>query len=475
MAHYIDDRRDTQMFVVGSLESLAPDNSVARLIWSALECLRFDRFDARYCNDEAGRPAVDPRRLVGVWVLGLLRGVTSSTGLAAMCGRDVEFRWMLGDAGVEKSTLCAFRKSLGDELSDLCAQVVGAMARSNLLPGESFAVDGTVIRAASSCRMVTTKAKTAKRLERLREVIAEKLAESDGNSAEMAPLYDRRGKLEEALKAMEDLNLKEDKPYTLTEPQASFMKLKKGGYAPAYNVQVTTDMDTGVIIHAEVVTQGNDGGQLKPQVDQARQVLKEAAGQLTVKTVAADSAYHDTLQMLSLEEQGIACIVPEDRNQNRLPKGITPAFRGEAFSYDPERDVMLCPAGHVLTRRKWNNTNTAITYQAKASTCAACPYKPECCNETKGGRSVNRPAYPELLKTVADRVQSPSGRAHLRARHITAEGVFARMAERLGLRRFRTWTLAGATAEVRWRQLAHNLMLLTRHWQPMVYQKAKAG
>lgn len=475
MAHYIDDRRNTEMFVTGSLESLAPDNSVARLIWTALERLRFDRFDARYCNDEAGRPAVDPRRLVGVWVLGLLRGVTSSTGLAAMCGRDVEFRWMLGDAGVEKSTLCAFRKAFGDDLSDLCAQVVGAMARSNLLPGESFAVDGTVIRAASSCRKVTTRAKAAKRLERLRGVIGEKLAESDGKGPETAPLAAQRKQLEDALKAMEQLNLEADKSYTLTEPDARLMKLKNGGYAPAYNVQVTTDMDTGAIVHAEVLTQGSDGGQLKPQVDQARRVLNEAAGQDTLKTVAADSAYHDTLQLRALEDKGIACVVPEDRNQNRLPKGLTPAFRGEAFSYDSERDVMLCPAGQVLTRRKWNKTKTAITYQANASACAACPHKPECCNETKGGRSVNRPAYPELLKTVADRVQSQSGRAHLRARHITAEGVFARMTERLGLRRFRTWTRAGAAAEVRWRQLAHNLMLLTRHWQPMVYQEAKAG
>jgi transposase len=475
MAHYIDDRRDTQMFVDGSLDSLTPENSVARLIWAALEGLCFDRFDAVYRNDDVGRAAVDPRRLVGVWVLGLLRGITGSPRLAAVCGQDVEFRWMLGDARVQKSTLCAFRKDHGEALADLCTQVLGAMARSNLLPGESFAVDGTVIRAASSCRKVTTKAKTVKRLERLREVIAEKLTEPGEDRTGIAPLLAQRTQLEAALKAMEQLNLQEDKTYTLTEPDAKLMKLKNGGYAPAYNVQVTTDLDTGAIVHAEVVTQGSDAGQLKPQMDHARQVLNEARGHGAVKTVAADSAYHDTLQLLALEKQGVACVVPEDRNQNRLPKGVTPAFRAEAFSYDPQRDVMMCPAGQMLTRRKWNNAKTAITYQANASACAACPHKPECCAKTKGGRSVNRPAYPELLQTVAGRVKSESGRASLRARHTTAEGIFARITERLGLRRFRAWTLAGATAEVRWRQLAHNLMLLTGHWKPMVYPKAKAA
>lgn len=463
------------MFVSGSLESLVPENSVARLIWAALDGLCFDHFDSAYHNDAVGRPAVAPRRLVGVWVLGLLRGVTTSTRLAAHCGRDIEFRWILGDAPVEKSTLCTFRKDHEDALADLCTQVLAAMGRSNLLPGESFAVDGTVIRAAASCRMVSTRAKLTKRVERLRAVIAEQLTESDRPVSARPDLGVQRDQLEKTLKEMNALGLGEHNTYTRSEPDARLMKLKQGGYAPAYNVQVTTDLDTGAIIHTDVVAQGNDSGQLKPQVDNARQVLMEATGHDTLKTVTADSAYHDTLQLSALEAQGIACIVPDSRNQNRLPKGVTPAFCGEAFTYDPEHDVLQCPAGQTLTRRKWNNTKTSIVYQAKTSICSACPYKPQCCKDTKEGRSVNRTAYPEVLQTVATRVQSDAGRALLRARHTTAEGAFARMAERLALKRFRTWSVQGARAEVRWRQLAHNIMLLTQHWQPLVYPRPQSA
>ena len=108
MARYVRDRSCDSLFVDGSLDSLLPETSVARTIWSALCELDFKDFDGRYTNDEEGRPAVDPRRLAGVWILALARGVTSSVAVERLCRTDVEFRWMAGDSGVRKSTLSAF-------------------------------------------------------------------------------------------------------------------------------------------------------------------------------------------------------------------------------------------------------------------------------------------------------------------------------------------------------------------------------
>jgi len=79
------------------------------VIWAGFERLDFAKFAALYGNDAVGRPAVDPRSLTAVWTLALLRGVTSSVRLAALCEQDVEFRWLLGDVQVEKSTLCDSR------------------------------------------------------------------------------------------------------------------------------------------------------------------------------------------------------------------------------------------------------------------------------------------------------------------------------------------------------------------------------
>lgn len=478
MATYIEDRSSSELFISGSLDSFVPVNSLARLLWRVLEGLCFERFDAVYRNDAAGRPAIDPRRLVGAWVLGLVRGVTSSTSLAVLCGRDVEFRWILGDAPVHKSTLSAFRTAHGEALNDLCAQVLGALGRSNLLPGESLSLDGTVIRAAASCHAVRSRKKLQRRIERLREVIAEKMAvgASGGvpsGEAEEAAIAERHERLQAALLDLESLGAKEH--LTTSEPEAALMKLKNGAFAPAYNVQVTADLETGAIVCAQIVAQGNDAGQLLPQVENAKRALANVHAQDTVKTVVADSAYHDTQQLRALEEQHIACVVPQNRSANRLPKGVAKAFHASAFTHDAASGTMLCPAGQTLERRKMNNDKTAIVYQAKTETCAACPHKPACCPNTQHGRSVNRTAYPEIIGAVRARVRSEHGQALLRARWTTAEGIFARITELLSMHRLRARGTKGAEAEVGLRVFAHNVMLLTGAWRPMVYQPAKAA
>lgn len=105
MARYV--ASDThQLFVNGSLESLLPRCSVARSLWQGVCTLDFPGFDAKYNNDREGRPAIDPRRLAAVWILALMRGVTSSVQVARLCDMDIEFRWLSGDCCVAKSQCC---------------------------------------------------------------------------------------------------------------------------------------------------------------------------------------------------------------------------------------------------------------------------------------------------------------------------------------------------------------------------------
>ena len=224
MARYIEDTSAVELFTIGTLDSLVPETSVVRTIWSALEGLDFGQFDAAYKNDETGRPAVDPRRLVGVWVLALLRDVTSSVRLADLCGRDSEFRWMLGDAKVEKSTLCDFRKVHSAKLAELSSQVLAAMGQSGLLPGESVAIDGTIIRAAASCRSVKRRKDLVRQVERLKRTIEEKLAEPrlGGDGDTVAVLDKRRERMERALGEMQALGLtQDDDRWTMSEPGAT--------------------------------------------------------------------------------------------------------------------------------------------------------------------------------------------------------------------------------------------------------------
>ena len=478
MARYIEDRRST-LFVNGSLESLLPPDSVARVLWAALDELDFSAFESAYCNEEQGRRAIEPRRLAGVWIMGLLRGVTSSVALARACAVDIELRWLLGDAPVKKSTLCAFRKRHVEALRDLSTQVLAALARGGLLPAEELVVDGTVIRAAASCRANVKRKTLVKRVRRLSEAIEEKLEAGDEQSDEVEALGRRKARLEAALAEMAQLTKKSER-ITITEPEATLKKLKQGGFGPSHNIQSVSDAQSGAVISVAVVDQGNDQGLLEPDVAAAREELEGVAERLTedsaepgpIRHVCADGAYHDTLDLKALEEQGIAAVVPAGNGERKAP-GVSAEFEAGAFCYDEDSDTMRCPHGHTLERAGYNDRKTAARYRAKAGVCAVCPSKGQCCPKAKSsGRSVNRPLYPEVAQAVENRVASPLGERLLRARSVTAEGVFARLIERFHWRRCRTWGRRGAQAEGLWRQIAHNLFLLSGYWSPLVFQSA---
>lgn len=477
MARYVEDRNGVTLFVDGSLDTLLPVNSVARSIAAALDTLDFSAFEASYRNDAMGRLALDPRRLAGVWILSTLRGVTSSVALAEGCSRDIELRWLMGDAPVQKSTLCDFRKNHTEALADLSAKLLAALARSGQLPGEDLVVDGTIIRAAASCGANVRRKDLKKRVKKLKAVIEEKLAASDGEeeAAEAAALDGRVKRLEACLAEMDRLELDQDNDrVTITEPEASKKKLKTtGGFAPAHNVQVVSDAQSGAMVSVDVVPQGNDQGQLGPQCGRVLDVLERVAalepeaGPVQVKTISADGAYHDTKQLHAMLEQGIQPVVSDNPSTQPTSKAEAGYWAAD-FTYDADNNTMRCPQGQRLYSYGLNEGKTAARYRAKARVCAQCPAKAKCCPGGKSGRTVNRPLYTATLDAVASFVESPEGQERLRARGVTSEGNFSRMIQLLHWKRCRTWGAAGAKAEALWRQITHNLLLLIGYWQPMV-------
>jgi transposase len=482
MPHYLIDHSADTLFVGGSLESLLPENSVARVIWDVLSELDFSGFDHNYRNDEEGRPAIDPRRLAGVWIVAMVRGISSSMVVERLCETDIEMRWMSGDAQVHKSTLCQFRKAHIKELSHLSTQILAALARSGMLPGEELAIDGTVIRAAASCNATCTRGQLKRRIEELDTLIETKLVEPDAEQEKVRRVVKRKARLERALAEMTELGLVDDaQRMTVTEPEASLKKLKNRQFAPAHNVQVVTDTASGAIVSTEVVEQANDQGQLLSQVNNGKEELERVEQLLSgadkhvgpVKSATADSAYHDTLQLVKLEGE-METYVP-DGQTTRRPPGVSDEFLSEAFHYDPQTDTMICPQGHPMKRRKMNKGKTAVSYEAEAKVCKACPLKSECCPRAKGGRTVNRPLYQEVVKAVAERVNSERGRRCKMARWVVVEGAFARLVELMNWRRCRTWGKAGAQAEALWRQITHNLMVLIGRWKPLVLKEAATG
>jgi hypothetical protein len=56
-----------------------------------------------------------------------------------------------------------------------------------------------------------------------------------------------------------------------TDPEARVMKMPDGGSRPAYNVELATDVSSGIVLGVSVINEGTDQGEALPMVEQVVQ------------------------------------------------------------------------------------------------------------------------------------------------------------------------------------------------------------
>src|SRR3954464_7536948 len=76
-------------------DRVAPEHPV-RAIWALLEQLDLSAFYTRIraALDSPGRPASDPRVLLGLWLLATVEGIGSARRLARLCAEHDAYRWV---------------------------------------------------------------------------------------------------------------------------------------------------------------------------------------------------------------------------------------------------------------------------------------------------------------------------------------------------------------------------------------------
>lgn len=134
-----------------SLNDLLPEDHRARVVWEITQGYDLSRFYARIdaTEGEAGRPAIDPRLLIAVWLYATLEGVVSARELARLCEQHLAYQWLLGGVTVNYHTLSDFRVDYEVELDDLLTNSVAALMSEGLVTIEKTAQDGMRIRASA--------------------------------------------------------------------------------------------------------------------------------------------------------------------------------------------------------------------------------------------------------------------------------------------------------------------------------------
>src|SRR3954468_23158510 len=305
-----------QLLSAMTIDELLEADHPARAVWSYVEGLDlaplYDRIRAR--GRVAGRPAIDPRLLVALWLYGTLSGFNSARELADLCLRHDAFRWLAGGVSVNYHTLADFRTDHPEFVEQLLTQSVEVLRRRGLIDLDRIAQDGMRVRASAGAASFRRR-ETLERLLReaqaelqdLRRKLAANVADpaaTPGGGTEQTPAgepelspqeatamrhaEERVGRVEQALERMPAMEAKikpgekKEARVSTTDPQATVMKMADGGFRPAYNVEYSTTCDGQVVVGVDVVTRGSDQGQLPPMLDQIEERFGERPNEALV-------------------------------------------------------------------------------------------------------------------------------------------------------------------------------------------------
>ena len=289
--------------------TVGPEHAV-RNVWAFVERLDLSALYGEIGSVEsgAGRPAIDPRILMALWLYATVDGVGSAREIERLTEAHDAYRWICGGVNVNHHTLSDFRCARVDLLDELLTDSVAVLVNKGLVKLERVAQDGMRVRASAGAASFRRRSTLELCLKQARAQIQALKGELDadpdaGNrrrrAARERAAEERQKRLAQALEQLaqvekqknkkavakkenetEEQHKKRSEPRaSSTDAQARVMKMADGGFRPAYNVQLTTTTDSQIIVGVEVNNCGSDLGQLSPMLDQVQHRYEQCPAQ----------------------------------------------------------------------------------------------------------------------------------------------------------------------------------------------------
>jgi transposase len=266
------------------LEALLPPGHAARFVWRFVEGLDLSPFYAaiRAREGRAGRPAIDPKILVALWLYATMDGVGSAREVDRLCYSHDAYRWLRGGVSVNYHTLSDFRVSHQAALDALLTQSIAALLHRGIVTMARVAHDGTRVRGSAGAGSFRRGETLQTCLRDARKQVERTAKQTDapvnarGEAAQRRAAADRLARVDEALAQLPAVQAAKDRQQktrraaarvSTTDPDARIMKMADGGYRPAYNLHFATDVDSRVIVGVRTLNVGSDQSQLGPMLD----------------------------------------------------------------------------------------------------------------------------------------------------------------------------------------------------------------
>ena len=336
-----------------------PADHLAYFIDNVVDQLDLSEVFASY-EGTKGQPPYHPQMMVKVWLYGYCVGIRSSRKLERALHEDVGFRMLSGNQQPDYWTLSEFRRRHLGALRGLFVQTVKLAQRAKLVKLGQVAIDGTKLKANASKHKAMSYARMEKEEKRLREeircyfeevettdqeederygskrgdelpdhlktekerldVIREAMAHLEEEARQKAAAKEQKqrekaNKEGRTYRPRKDANAAVPSPKAqrnFTDPDSRIMKNADKAFIQGYNAQAAVDVDSQIIVAAQLSNQAADGPHLVGMVEQ----VEQSTGRRP-QEVLADAGYFSEDNVTTLRKRGMSVLIPPERVRRR--------------------------------------------------------------------------------------------------------------------------------------------------------------
>lgn len=441
---------------------LVEEDSEAVKLYNLIKKLDFSEFYKRY--SPVGAVAYRPEVLLAILILSIIEGVLSSRAIEKKCKRDVYFIYFTEYRKPDHSTIARFIKKFREEIIGLLPQLIRLAQENGLSSFSTIAIDGSKFQSASSKKhsmKMDSLEKEGKLIVRKIEKLINILQENDKKEqrderiikkleAQKKRLEERRQKIEEGKKELEqrqkeikDKENREKHQINIIEPDARMMKEIN---ANGYNIQLSVDVESEIIVNVSVESDRSDNHQFSKQHQNTEKIL----GEYQRREYIADGGYISTETIDYIEEEKVEAYINDSRAIETIPDLEKLLERGKAitseyFVYSKEDDEYICPNQRRLKQKD------AGVYESED--CSNCIIK-HLCAKKKKLRTISRTEFTERKELMREKIKQNPEKMNQRK---AVERVFGNIKWNLGFRRFSRKGFQGASIEIMMIVLALNL------------------
>lgn len=456
MAYRSGDNRQQLVLFPKSLDQyVGPDHPV-RAYDTFVDALDFAELGIGLNSRKLGNSQYDPRLMLKLLLYGYSYGVKSSRKLERETHNNLSFVWLMKNLKPDHKTIAEFRRKNKKAITralKLCARLCFKL---KLIDGNILFVDSTKIRANAGKAHDHNLKWYQDKLKHVDRKIKKLLNECDridqseahkGSLVQMPKELTKAENLRASIEtAMQELTRRGPKTkdgkarrVNRIDSQSACMRSRQGTH-PSYAVHNVVDDKNALIVHSDAVYDSNDSAQFEPQISAA-----EDAVQSKCKIACADAGYADIEQLHQVETDKRKVLVP---SQAKVSRKAPKPFAKHAFDYDKEQNCYICPKGHRLVFRRYqNDKETKQLYRIeKPALCRNCEHFGTC-TRSKQGRTVTRHIYEPLRQTIDQRLEQPDLREIYIRRKARVEHPFGYIKKALGFGQFSMRGRRAAQAE----------------------------